>query len=226
MSQLRGDLHATGKVSNIVTPPLVSTNGHAVLLPILVGSDAAIKPVVALVQKDSRTPGLPGRGHRHPHRRKRLRHALAERPEERRARLRAPGRARDPRARLRRCRRRARPGADGDRLDHRRDRPRHAALARVQPLGLHREHAHRDGARARDRLLALRHLALPRGARGRRRRGARDRARRSDGEPGGALQRQHLRGRAARAADRADERSCAASPPARSSSASSRSPPR
>ena len=37
------------------------------------------------------------------------------------------------------------------------------ALARVRPLGLHREHAHRDGTRARDRLLAVRHLALPRG---------------------------------------------------------------
>jgi putative drug exporter of the RND superfamily len=58
VARLRSDLNATGKVSNIVTPPLVSTNGHAVLLPILVGSDAAIKPVVALVQRDSQRPGF------------------------------------------------------------------------------------------------------------------------------------------------------------------------
>ena len=58
VTRLRNSLNATGKVSNIVTPELVSTNGHAVLLPILVGSDSAIKPVVALVQKDSQSPGF------------------------------------------------------------------------------------------------------------------------------------------------------------------------
>ncbi len=58
VTRLSGDLHATGKVQNIVTPPVVSKDGHAVLLPILVGSDAAIKPVVALVQKDGLTPGF------------------------------------------------------------------------------------------------------------------------------------------------------------------------
>ena len=47
------ELGATGKVPNIVTPPVVSKDGHAVLLPILVGSDAAMKPVVALATKDS-----------------------------------------------------------------------------------------------------------------------------------------------------------------------------
>ncbi len=58
LAQLQRDLRSIGKVSNIVTPPQVSKNGHAVLLPILVGSDAAIKPVVALVQKDAGTPGF------------------------------------------------------------------------------------------------------------------------------------------------------------------------
>ena len=39
--------------------------------------------------------------------------------------------------------------------------------ARVRALGLRREHAHGHGPGARDRLLAVRPLALPRGARGR-----------------------------------------------------------
>ena len=64
-------------------------------------------------------------------------------------------------------------------LDPRRARHRRAALARVQPLDLHREHAHRHGARARDRLLAVRRLPLSRGAPARRRRGGRDRASRA-----------------------------------------------
>ena len=63
------------------------------------------------------------------------------------------------------------------------------ALARVQPLGLHREHAERDGPRARDRLLAVRDLALPRGTDGRTPEGGGDRARRRDRQPGGAVQR-------------------------------------
>ena len=58
VTRLVGSLQATGKVQNIVTPPLVSKNGHAVLLPILVGSDAAVKPVVALTQTADRTPGF------------------------------------------------------------------------------------------------------------------------------------------------------------------------
>ena len=79
------------------------------------------------------------------------------------------------------------------------------ALARVRPLGVHREHAHRDGTRARDRLLALRHLALPRGTDARAREDGRDRPHRRDGEQGRALQRQHVRGRAVRDAARADD---------------------
>jgi uncharacterized membrane protein YdfJ with MMPL/SSD domain len=51
-------LHTSGKVLNVVTPPLVSANGHAVLLPILVGTDAAIKPVESLVKLDDQIPGF------------------------------------------------------------------------------------------------------------------------------------------------------------------------
>jgi uncharacterized membrane protein YdfJ with MMPL/SSD domain len=58
VTRLVGSLHATGKVLNLVTPPLVSKNRRAILLPILVGSDAAIKPVVALAQTAGRTPGF------------------------------------------------------------------------------------------------------------------------------------------------------------------------
>jgi putative drug exporter of the RND superfamily len=50
VTRLVSELRTTGKVQNVVTPALVATNGRAVLLPILVGSDAASKPVVALAQ--------------------------------------------------------------------------------------------------------------------------------------------------------------------------------
>ena len=43
-------LHATSSVLNVVNPPLVSKDGHAVLLQILLGSDAGSKPVVALAR--------------------------------------------------------------------------------------------------------------------------------------------------------------------------------
>ena len=58
VTRLIGELRTTGKVKNVVTPPLVAQNRHAVLLPILVGSDAAIKPVVALDATASRTSGF------------------------------------------------------------------------------------------------------------------------------------------------------------------------
>ena len=61
-----------------------------------------------------------------------------------------------PAARLRRGRGRPRAGADGDRLDRRRARPHRAARPGVRALDLHREHAHRHGPGARDRLLAVR----------------------------------------------------------------------
>ncbi len=58
VAKLIGGLRTIGKVSNVVTPPVVSKNRHAVLLPILVGSDAKIKPVVALAQTVSQTAGF------------------------------------------------------------------------------------------------------------------------------------------------------------------------
>jgi putative drug exporter of the RND superfamily len=58
VTRLVGNLRASGKVSNVVTPALVSRSGRAVLLPILIRSDAASKPVVAVVQTASRTPGF------------------------------------------------------------------------------------------------------------------------------------------------------------------------
>ena len=173
-----------------------------------------------------RHPRLRRRDHGRPHGRKRLQHALSARPRARRARLRAAGRARRAPPRLRRRRRRAGPGADGDPLDPGRSRPRRVALARVRPLGVHREHAHRDGARARDRLLAVRHLALPRGA---------DAWAREDATRSASPARRRAGPCSSAAAPSSSpcsgccscrRRSCAASPPARSSSASSRSPRR
>ena len=58
LARLVARLRATGKVQNIAQSPLVSKNGRAVLLPILVGSDAAIKPVVAVTQATPATPGF------------------------------------------------------------------------------------------------------------------------------------------------------------------------
>jgi uncharacterized membrane protein YdfJ with MMPL/SSD domain len=58
VTQLLKELRATGKVLNVVTPPQVSADRHAVLIPILVGSDDAIKPVIALTQSASRTSGF------------------------------------------------------------------------------------------------------------------------------------------------------------------------
>lgn len=55
VAHLVDGLHATGTVRNIVTPALVSPNGRAILLPVLVVSDAAIKPVIALAKTSSGT---------------------------------------------------------------------------------------------------------------------------------------------------------------------------
>ena len=148
--------------------------------------------------------GLPGRHHGGSHREPRLRQAVAEGPRDGRARVRLAGGADRPRARLRSRGRRDRAGADGDPLDHRRARPRGARLSRVHALGVHREHAHGDGARARNRLFAVHRLALSRGAGARLAQGRRDRASRCDGEPRGAVQRQHVRDRAARHVHRPD----------------------
>ena len=63
------------------------------------------------------------------------------------------------------------------RLDHRRARADGARRAGFSALGLRHQHAHRDGPRARDRLLAVHPLPLPRGARSRAGEARRDRRR-------------------------------------------------
>ena len=137
-----------------------------------------------------RPPAAPtgsARDHGRPLGLEQLQHALAAGTSST-ARPRRPARcAHHPGARVRRRRRRPDPGADGARLDPRRTRDRGPALARVRPLfRLHREHAHRDGARARDRL-AVRHLPLPRGADAGARGARVDPHRRRDRKPGSAL---------------------------------------
>ncbi len=106
------------------------------------------------------------RGDRGRDARPRLHQALRARPEDRGAPVRAPGRAHRPPARVRCGRRRARPAADGDRVDHRRPRVDRRRLAVLRALGLHRQHARRHGPRPRHRLLPVHRLPLPRGARG------------------------------------------------------------
>jgi uncharacterized membrane protein YdfJ with MMPL/SSD domain len=58
VTRLVVELRTTGKVQNVVMPPVVSKNRRAVLLPILVASNSAIKPVVTLSQTASRTAGF------------------------------------------------------------------------------------------------------------------------------------------------------------------------
>ena len=60
--------------------------------------------------------------------------------------------------------RRAGAAADRVAVDRGRARPGRGSRARVQPFGLRDQHADRDGARARDRLRAVRGFAVPRGA--------------------------------------------------------------
>ncbi len=131
--------------------------------------------------------------------RARLPDALGGRPAEGRAPVRAARGAHRPLARLRRGRRRARPVGPRDRRDHHRAGARGPRRHRVRALGLHDQHAHGDGARARDRLRAVRGVALPGGAVGRTREARRDRRDRRHGESRGALQRFRLRHRDARA---------------------------
>ena len=63
VSHLVQQLRATGKVINANSylsgnRSLVSPDGHATLVQLLVGSDAAIKPVLPIVQEAGRTPGF------------------------------------------------------------------------------------------------------------------------------------------------------------------------
>ena len=105
-----------------------------------------------------RSSGVRRHDHRRVHARRRLLDAGRGGPAQRRAGVRIAGCADRAADRLRLRGGGAHPVADGDRLDRRRPRARGARRAGVSALGLRHEHAHRDGARARDRLLAVRPL--------------------------------------------------------------------
>ena len=111
--------------------------------------------------------------------RPRLQRPLPARPQVGRARVRPSGGADRAVDRLRQRGRRADPARDGDHLDRRRARALRADRGGILALGLLREHAHGHGPGARDRLLAVRPLALPRGADRRPRRTRGDRRRRA-----------------------------------------------
>ena len=181
---------------------LVSEDRHATIVPVVLTED----DVEALVSHVESVRGGRVRRLRHGRGdgRARLQPALAGGPREGRAPVRAAGGAHHPAARVRRGRRRARAAADGDRLDRRGAGHDRSARAAVRALDLRREHAHGDGPRARDRLLAVRRLPVPRGARARARRARRDRGVRGDRLAGGALQRHGVRGRDVRDAARAE----------------------
>ena len=181
-----------------------------------------VAPLVELVEVGEREERLPDLDHRLADGRRRLREALGGRPAERRAADRPAGGVDRAAARLRRRRRGARPGAARTAVDRGRGRPDRARRPGVRGLVLRREHDLGDGARARDRLLALHPLALPRGARPRAREDRRDRRVGSDGEPRRPLQRDGLRARDVRDAARARHDPAQPRRSARSSSASSR----
>ena len=96
---------------------LVSRDGHATVIQLRVDERRGDR--AGRVARPARrpVPRLRGRGHRRPHRHERLQHALPAGSRARRARVRAPGRARRAPPRLRRRGRGAGPGADGDPLD-------------------------------------------------------------------------------------------------------------
>ena len=207
---LASDVRRAGGVDSVRTyldardPSLVSKDRHATMVQFAEASDDGIDDDRRRGRARRREPGVRRLGHRPEDARPRLQRALAERPAARRAPVRPAGRADHPAARLRGGRRRARPAADHAALDRGRARPRRRPRARVQPLGLRDQHADRDGARARDRLRAVRRLALPRGARPGPREARRDRRVGDDREPGGGLQRDDVRDRDVRDADRAE----------------------
>src|SRR5918994_263269 len=98
-------------------------------------------------------------------------------------------------ARLRRRRRGTRADPARDRGDRLRAGTRRRGGADVGGLHLRRQHAHRDGARARRRLRPLRRQPLPGGANARRREGQRRRGDWTHGQSGGPVQRDRLRDR-------------------------------
>jgi hypothetical protein len=111
------------------------------------GSTPAKRRQAAERRSARQRPGrLPRRDDRQRHARPRLQRPLAARPQVRRAAGRVARSARDPDPRIRSGRRRSRPAADGDRLDHRCARALRPDRGRVLALGVLREHAHRDGA--------------------------------------------------------------------------------
>ena len=170
--------------------------------------------------------GVRGLDRRRPCARPRLQSPLAGGPREGRAPVRASRGSDHPAARLRRRRGRADPAAHGDHLDRRRARAHCHPRAAVRALDLRREHAHGDGPRARDRLLALRRLAVSRGAREGPREVGCDRSVRRHGQSRRRLQRDGLRRRDVRDAPRAELDHALARRRARSSSASCPSPRR
>ena len=114
----RGELQATGEISG-ARLVAVSPDRHAALVAVPIKSDSGAKQVEQVIQDANRggfSVGITGY------------HTVSydfgkqsqKDLETRRARVRPPGRADRPHARLRRRRRGARAGADGDPLDHRR----------------------------------------------------------------------------------------------------------
>ena len=209
VDDLVSELEATRATQSIRTfyadgdAPLVSPEKDATVLAIGMGPDAeeGIKRVIEVVERVDAGP-FRGGDHRRVHRRRGLPHDLEQGSEGGRALLRPPRVAARPPVRLRRSRRLARPAAARDRRDHGRACARRAGGPELEALVLRRQHAHRDGARARGRLLALHRFSLPRGAwRGSRQAGG-DRGGGTDGEPSGSLQRLGLRDRAPRDAAR------------------------
>ena len=138
---------------------------------------------------------LRDRHDRRVHRRPRLLDARGGGSAEGRAPVRPPCCADRASPRLRRGRRGSAPRRRRARLDRRRARAHGAPRAGVRPLRLRREHDLRDGPGPRDRLLAVRRLAVQGGAATRGREARRDLDGRLDGEPRGALQRHRIRAR-------------------------------
>ena len=146
-----------------------------------------------------RPRGIRRHDHRRVHGRRRRVDSGGGGSAERRARIRVAGRADRPVDRLRLRRRGADPGPAVARLDHGRARADGARRTGLPALGLRHKHAHRDGAGARDRLLAVHPLPLPGGARSRAGEARCDRRDRRHGEPGGAVQRLRVHARDGRA---------------------------
>ena len=116
-------------ISTTPSGALVSADRHATIVPIALLDDDETEALVEKVEARRRGERVRRVGHRRGDARPRLQPPLAGGSRERRAQVRAPGRADHPAARLRRRRGRARPAPDGDRLDRRRPR----AHARCSP---------------------------------------------------------------------------------------------